>query len=126
MANLPMIFAEYETAIHWVFGLIEADVAHPRPRIRWLTEDAVVLQNGWPTTIAEVTPGELTPTLDSLCKVLKHILNRRPILTRVLLNQLDTYLTDAARQPKTVRICTAFSNLEGFQGGADGYLSLVD
>ena len=126
MANLAMTFAEYETAIHWVFGLIEADVAHPQPRIRWLQEDAVVLQNGWPTTIAEVTPGELTPTLDSMCKVLKHILNCRPVLTRVLLNQLDTYLTEAARQPKTVRICTAFPNVEGFQGGADGYISLIE
>ena len=86
MANLPMTFIEYENAIHWVFGLIEADVAHPQPRIRWLTEDAIVLQNGWPATIAEIPPGELTPTLHSLCKVLRHILNRRPILTRVLLN----------------------------------------
>ena len=90
MANIAMTFAEYETAIHWVYGLIEADVANPQPRIKWLQEDAVVLQNGWPTTIAEVTPGELTPTLDSMCKVLKHILNCRPLLTRVLLNQLDT------------------------------------
>merc|ERR1711888_196257 len=48
------------------------------------------------------------------------------MLTRVLLNQIDNFLTNAARQPKTTRICTVFPNLEGFQGGADGYLSLVD
>ena len=127
MAQQPqMTFVQYENAIHWFFDLVEADAAQPQPRIRWLREDAVVLQNGWPPGIAELPPGELVPTLPSLCKVLKHILSCRPMLTRVLLNQIDHFLTDPARQPKTNRICTAFPNLEGFQGGADGYLSLVD
>merc|ERR1712030_189622 len=76
--------------------------------------------------IAELPLGELVPTLPSLVKVLKHILSRAPMLTRVLLNQIDHFLTDPARQPKTNRICQAFPNLEGFQGGADGDLSLVD
>ena len=127
MDQLPqMTFVQYENAIHWFFDLVEADAAQPQPRIRWLREDAIVLQNGWPAGIAEIPPGELVPTLPSLCKVLKHILTCRPMLTRVLLNQIDHFLTDAARQPKTNRICTAFPILEGFQGGADGYLSLVD
>ena len=78
MADLPkMTFVEYENAIHWFFDLVEADAGQPQPRIRWLREDAVVLQNGWPATIAELPPGELQPTLPSLCKVLIHILNCR-------------------------------------------------
>ena len=127
MAQLPqMTFVQYENAIHWFFDLVEADAAQPQPRIRWLREDAIVLQNGWPAGIAELPPGELVPTLPSLCKVLKHILSCRPMLTRVLLNQIDNFLTDPARQPKTNRICAAFPNQEGFQGGSDGYLSLID
>ena len=127
MAQQPqMTFVQYEDAIHWFFDKVEADAAQPQPRIRWLGEDAVVLQNGWPPGIAELPPGELVPTLPSLVKVLKHILSCRPMLTRVLLNQIDNFLTDPARQPKTNRICAAFPNQEGFQGGSDGYLSLID
>ena len=105
---------------------IEASPAHPQPQVRWLGEDAVILQANWPPGIADLPPGELLPNLTSLVKVLGHILNRAPVLTRVLLNQIDTFLTDPAQSAKTVRICTAFPNQEGFQGGSDGYLSLID
>ena len=44
----------------------------------------------------------------------------------MLLNQIDTFLTDPARTAKTTRICTAFPNQEGFQQGSDGYISLID
>ena len=69
---------------------------------------------------------KLQPTLSSLVKVLGYILNSAPVLTRVLLNQFDTFLTDLARGAKTTRICTAFPNQEGLQGGSDAYLSLID
>ena len=127
MAQQPqMTFLQYEESLHWFFDKVEADAAQPQPRIRWLGEDAVVLQNGWPPGIAELPLGELVPTLPSLVKVLKHILNGAPMLTRVLLNQIATFLTDPARQAKTTRICAAFPNQEGFQQGSDGYLSLID
>ena len=58
--------------------------------------------------------------------MLGFILNRAPVLTRVLLNQFDTYLTDPARTAKTTRICAAFPNQEGFQQGSDAYISLID
>ena len=121
-----MTFLQYEESLHWFFDKIEADAAQPQPRVRWLGEDAVVLQNNWPPGIAELPVGELLPSLPSLVKVLGHILNRAPMLTRVLLNQIDTFLTDPARQAKTTRICAAFPNQEGFQQGSDGYLSLTD
>ena len=57
---------------------------------------------------------------------MKHILAARPVLTRVLLNQIDGYLTDPARRQKTARISNMFPNQEGLQGGSDGYLSLID
>ena len=127
MAQLPqMTFAQYEHSIHWFFDKVECDAANPRPRIRWLGEDPVGLQNGWPPDMAALQIGELVPTLPALSKVLQHILNARPVLTRVLLNQIDGYLTDPARQQKTNRICNMFPNQEGLQGGSDGYLSLID
>ena len=95
------------------------------PQVRWLAEDAVVLQANWPAGIAEVPVGELVPSLSSLVKVLGYILNHAPVLTRVLLNQIDMFLTDPARTAKTTRICTAFPNQEGFQQGSDGYISLI-
>ena len=121
-----MNFQQYEESLHWFFDKIEATTHQPQPQVRWLGEDAVVLQANWPPGIAEIPVGELLPSLTSLVKVLGHILNRAPVLTRVLLNQIDTFLTDPARSAKTVRICTAFPNQEGFQQGSDGYLSLID
>ena len=93
MAQLPqMTFAQYEHNIHCFFDKVECDAANPRPRIRWLGEDPVGLQNGWPPDMAALQIGELVPTLPALSKVLQHILNARPVLTRVLLNQIDGYL----------------------------------
>ena len=109
-----MNFQQYEESLHWFFDKIEANPAQPQPQIRWLAEDAVVLQANWPLGIAEVPVGELLPSLSSLVKVLGYILNRAPVLKRVLLNQIDTFLTDPARTAKTARICTAFPNQEGF------------
>ena len=127
MAQLTlMTFAQYEHSIHWFFDKVECDATNPQPRIRWLGEDPVGLQNGWPPDIASLQIGELEPTLAALSKVLKHILAARPVLTRVLLNQIDGYLTDPARRQKTARISNMFPNQEGLQGGSDGYLSLID
>ena len=82
MAQQPqMTFVQYEDAIHWFFDKVEADAAQPQPRIRWLGEDPVGLRKGWPPDMAELQVGELVPTLPSLVKVLKHILNCRPMLT---------------------------------------------
>ena len=72
MAQQPqMTFTQYENAIHWFFDKVECDAAQPQPRIRWLGEDPVGLQNGWPPDMAELQVGELVPTLPSLVKVLK-------------------------------------------------------
>ena len=74
MAQLPqMTFAQYEHSVHWFFDKVECDAANPLPRIRWLGEDPVGLQNGWPPDIASLQIGELIPTLPALSKVLKHI-----------------------------------------------------
>ena len=63
-----------------------------------------MLAANWPAGILEIPPGELQPTLSSLVKVMGYILNSAPVLTRVLLNQFDTFLTDPARTAKTTRI----------------------
>ena len=111
-----MTFQQYEESLHWFYGQIESTAHQPQPQIRWLSEDAVVLAANWPAGIVEIPPGELQPTLSSLVKVLGYILNSAPVLTRVLLNQFDTFLTDPARGAKTTRICNAFPNQEGLRG----------
>ena len=121
-----MTFQQYEASLHWFYDKIEATAHQPQPQIRWLNEDPVVLQATWPADIVDIPPGELQPSLSSLVKVLGYILNHAPVLTRVLLNQFDTFLTDQARAAKTVRICTAFPNQEGLQQGSDSYISLID
>ena len=117
---------QYETALHWIYDKIEATAHLPEPQIRWLAEDPVVLQANWPADIREVPAGELQNSLASMVKVLGHILNRAPVLTRVSLNLFDTYLTDPARLGKTTRICNAFPNTEGIQQASDAYISLID
>ena len=73
-----MNFNQYEESLQWFFDKIEASPAHPQPQVRWLGEDAVILQANWPPGIADLPPGELLPNLTSLVKVLEHILNREP------------------------------------------------
>ena len=117
---------QYETALHWIYDKIEATAHLPEPQIRWLAEDPVVLQANWPADIREVPAGELQNSLASMVKVLGHILNRAPVLTRMSLNLFDTFLTDPARLGKTTRICNAFPNTEGIQQASDAYISLID
>ena len=102
-----------EAVLHWVYDKIEATANSPEPTIRWLAEDPVTLQAGWPIDIREVPVGELSNNLASVVKVLGYILNRAPVLTRVSLNLFDTYLTHQDRLAKTTRICNAFPNTEG-------------
>ena len=121
-----MNFQQYEAALHWVYDKIEATAQDSEPRIRWLTEDPVVLQANWPVDLREVPPGELSNSLTSMVKVLGYILNRTPVLTRVSLNLFDTYLTHQDRLAKTTRICTAFPNTEGILQASDAYISLME
>ena len=67
---------QYEAALHWFYDKIEAIANSPEPTIRWLGEDPVVLQAGWPIDLREVPVGELSNNLASLVKVLGYILNR--------------------------------------------------
>ena len=64
-----MTFQQYEDSLHWFYDKIEATAHQPQPQVRWLAEDAVVLQANWPADITEVPVGELVPSLSSLVKV---------------------------------------------------------
>ena len=117
---------QYEAALHWIYDKIEATANSPEPTIRWLAEDPVVLQAGWPIDLREVPVGELSNNLASMVKVLGYVLNRAPVLTRVSLNLFDTYLTHQDRLAKTTRICNAFPNTEGILQASDAYISLLE
>ena len=54
------------------------------------------------------------------------VLNKAPVLTRVFLNTIDTYLTHHARLAKTTRLTTAYPNTEGIAGASDAYVSLLE
>ena len=74
MAQLTlMTFAQYEHSIHWFFDKVECDATNPQPRIRWLGEDPVGLQNGWPPDIASLQIGELIYTARSQQSFEAHI-----------------------------------------------------
>ena len=120
--NIP----QYQEAIYWIYDKLEATIANPIPSIRWTTEDPVVLQQNWPIGVEEIPVGELSNSLECLVKVLNLILNKAPVLTRVFLNTIDTYLTHQDRLGKTTRLSNAFPNTEGLANTADAYISLLE
>ena len=121
-----MNIIQYQEAIHWIYDKLEATIAAPVPSLRWVTKDPVVLQQNWPAGIEEMPVGELTNSLESLVKVFDLILNKAPVLTRVFLNTIDTYLTHHDRLAKTTRLTNAYPNTEGLAAAADAYISLLE
>ena len=51
---------------------------------------------------------------------------KQPILTRVLLSNLDTWLTHADRRVKSDFIATAYPNEEGLDGGVDIFMAFCE
>ena len=51
---------------------------------------------------------------------------KQPILTRVLLSNLDTWLTHADRRVKSDFISTAYPNTDGVDGGADIFMAFCE
>ena len=121
-----MNILQYEEAIYWIYDKLEATIANPTPSLRWVTEDPVVLQQNWPAGIEEMPVGELSNSLESLVKVFDLILNKGPVLTRVFLNTINTYLTHQDRLVKTTRLNNAYPNTEGLAAAADAYISLLE
>ena len=70
--------------------------------------------------------GELTNSLECLVTVFDLILNKAPVLTRLFLNTVDTYLTHHDRLAKTTRLTNAYPNTEGLAGASDAYVSLLE
>ena len=70
--------------------------------------------------------GELTNSLECLVTVFDLILNKAPVLTRVFLNTVDTYLTHHSRLAKTTRLTNTYPNTEGLSGASDAYVSLLE
>ena len=121
-----MNLGQYQDALQWVYDKLETTLAAPVPSLRWVTDDPVVLQQNWPGGIDELPIGELTNSLECLVTVFDLILNKAPVLTRVFLNTVETYLTHHARLGKTTRLTNAYPNTEGLAGASDAYVSLLE
>ena len=70
--------------------------------------------------------GELTNSLECLMKIFDLNLNKAPVLTRLFLNTIDTYLTHHDRLAKTTRLTNAYPNTKGLAGASDAYESLLE
>ena len=125
LANTPR--DQVQGLTRFLYGQTRASQANPAPAIPdWVGGNAANIRTAHRALdlhVEGLEADQLNVTLADLVTYSRQF-GRLPNLTRIILSELDTWLTHADRQTKSDRIAAAYPNEEGLAGGVDIFVSV--
>ena len=113
----------------FLYGQTRATEVNPAPAIPgWVRGNVVNIRaahRALDLNIEGLGADQLETNLANLVMYCRQFV-RLPALTRIILSDLDTWLTHADRQAKSDFIAAAYPNVEGLAGGVDTFLALCE